>query len=379
MPMVLNEEQNMLRDTARDFIQSNAPVGLVRQLRDNNSPTGYSDTVWEQMIEMGWPAVAIDEDNGGLGFGYIGLGALLEQTGQTLANSPLFSTVVLGASIISLGGTAKQKSQWLPEIATGKLTLAVALDESNHHDPASVSLSAKQEGDKLILNGHKQFVNEAGNAQKLIVSVRTSDSEQSQNGISLVMIDPKAAGLTITKTGMIDSRNYAKIEFKNVSVSANEIIGETDKAFSALEKALDIARICMAAEMIGQAQTLFDKTVEYLKDREQFGVKIGSFQALQHRAADMYTELELTKSVVKEALSAIDENRADLQVMASLTKVRANETCRLIADEAVQMHGGIGLTDELDVGFFLKRSRVCIHSLGDSGYHKDRYARLHQI
>ncbi len=379
MPLVLNEEQRMLRDTARDFIQKDVPVELMRQLRDDGSSTGYAASVWKKMVEMGWTAVAIPEAYDGLGFGYMGVGAILEEAGKTLANSPFFSTVVLGASAINSGGSQQQKESLLPLIAAGELTIALAHEESNHHDPANIQLAAKVDGDQLILNGKKVFVAEGGNADKLLVSVRTSGVADEQNGISLVLIDRSTSGITVTPTTMIDSRNYANIEFNNVSVKQSEIIGVVDSGFAILDKTLDYGRICLAAEMLGGSQSMLDKTLGYLKEREQFGQKIGSFQALQHRAAIMFAELELTRSAVVAALSAIDEDSDDLAIMASLAKTRANETYRLITDEAVQMHGGIGLTDEMDIGFYLKRCRVCIHSLGDSGFHKDRYASLNNF
>ena len=379
MPLALNEEQRMLRDTARDFLQSNAPVSLLRELRDNNDPNGYSTALWQQMVEMGWTAVTIPESYDGLGFGYLSAGAILEEAGKTLAHSPFFSTVALGAAAINLVGNDSQKQTLLPEIVAGGFTVALAHEESNHHHPSQVSVITSVDGDSLTLNGKKQFIAEGGTADKLLVTVRTQGDVNDQDGITLLLIDRDTAGISSKNITMVDSRNYADIQFDAVKVSSDCVLGELHQGFATLDKLFDYGRICLAAEMVGGAQAMLDKTVEYLKDREQFGRKIGTFQALQHRAAKMFAELEITRSAVVAGLAAIDDDSDDLAALASTAKTMANETYRLITDEAVQMHGGIGLTDELDVGFYLKRCRVCIHSLGDSGFHKDRFARLNQF
>ena len=377
MPLVLNEEQRMLRDTARDFLADNAPVTQMRQLRDEGSQRGYDSALWQQMIEMGWPAVAIDEAYNGFGLGHMALGAILEEAGKTLAHSPFYSSAMLAATAISEGGSVAQRESLLPLIAAGQLTMALAHEESNHHiDPSAIALSATRDGDSWKINGSKNFVAEGANADKLLVSVRSAGSAGQRDGVSLVLIDSDSDGLRIESTPMIDSRNYADIHFDNVSITGDNFVGTIDTAFDLLDKILDYGRIGLAAEMLGGCQAMLDKTLEYLNDREQFGQKIGSFQALQHRAAKMYAELELTRSTVVAALSSIDENSEQLPLMASLAKARANETYRLITDETVQMHGGIGVTDELDVGFYLKHCRVCLHRLGDSGFHKERYAQL---
>ncbi|MDG2473201.1 MAG: acyl-CoA dehydrogenase [Pseudomonadales bacterium] len=378
MSLALNEEQRMLRDTARDFLQNDAPVNLMRQLRDDGNKQGYSDELWHKMIEMGWPAVAIPEQFGGLGFGFIGAGAILQEAGKTLANSPFFNTVALGAAAIIHGGNEAQQQTLLPKIAAGELTLALAHEESNHHQSRGIQCQANVDGEQLMINGSKQFVAEGANADLLIVSLRTAEPSDKKDGITLALIDPSTAGIKINRVNMIDSRNYAHIDFTNVVVSAGNVIGELDNCQTLLDKTLDHGRICLAAEMLGGAQAMLDKTVEYLKDREQFGRKIGAFQALQHRAANMFAELEIAKSAVIHALSAIDENQ-DLALVASSAKTLANDCYRLITDEAVQMHGGIGLTDEMDIGFYLKRCRVSMQSLGDSGFHKNRFAKLNQF
>ena len=376
MALVLNEEQRLLKDTAKEFLNSNAPVAALRQLRDNADATGYSTTLWTQMAELGWSSMIVPEQYDGLDFGFLGLGAVIEESGRTLCASPLFATVVLGASALILGGNDRQKQDNLPAVAAGKLTLALALEESNHHCPTAIAATATRNADGYTINGDKVFVLDGHSADKLIVVARSSGNSGDSHGISLFLVDANTDGIAVTRTVMVDSRNAADIRFNDVKVSGDAVIGDIDNGWDTLQAVLDRGRICMAAEMLGGALECFERTVAYLKEREQFDVKIGTFQALKHRAAILYTELELCKSVVLDALSAIDENRPGTEQVASLAKARLNDVYKLVTNEAVQMHGGIGVTDELEIGFFLKRARVAMQILGDSSFHKDRYATL---
>ena len=376
MPLVLNEEQRLLKDTASEFLSSQAPVEALRKLRDSKDELGYDQPLWQQMVELGWAGITLPEAYDGLDFGFMGLGAVMEESGRRLTASPLFSTVVLGASAIVLGGSEQQKQALLPAIASGKTTVALALEESSHHRPAHVATQASESGDGYRLNGQKVSVLDGASADKLIVVARTSGKPGDTDGISLFLIDGKADGVKRSRRWMADSRALADISFDNVNVRREDLVGEAGKGWAILDPTLDRGRICLAAEMLGGVLECFERTVAYLKEREQFGVKIGSFQALKHRAAHMYTEIELAKSVVLDAFSAIDEGRADVGQMASLAKATLNDLYYLVSSEAVQMHGGIGVTDELEIGFFLKRSRMAIQLLGDSGFHRDRYATL---
>ena len=376
MALVLNEEQRILKDSAREFLQKNAPVEALRKLRDQSDPTGYSPELWQKMAELGWTAIAIPEEFGGLEFGYLGLGLIFEEAGHTLAASPLFSTVVLGASAIELGGSDEQKSSLLPAIAAGEATYALALEERSRHAPNFIELKAEKNAEGYVLNGLKCFVLDGHSANKLIVVARTSGKSDEEKGISLFLVDAETAGINRTRTIMLDSRNAARIEFTNVTIPADALIGELDKGFAILDQVMDRGRIALAAEMLGGCLEMFQRTLEYLKEREQFGVKIGTFQALKHRASIMFTEIELSKSVILQALTAVDEKPEDLARLASLVKARLCDTFQLVTDEATQMHGGIGVTDELDVGLFLKRARVAMQILGDAAFHKDRYATL---
>lgn len=376
MALVFNEEQRLLKETAKKFVEDNSPVEALRKLRDSKDSTGYDTNVWNQMVEQGWAAIAIPEAYDGLEFGFMGLGAVIEETGRTLAASPLISTVVLGASAIMLGGNEEQKQTILPNIAAGALTLALAVDEGNHHNPARINMQAEKTANGYKLNGEKRFVLDGHSADKLIVAARTAGKIGETDGISLFLIDADTAGVTRNRTIMADSRNAADISFDNVEVAADALIGEADKGWAVLDKTLDRGRICLAAEMFGAAEECFYRTVEYLKEREQFDVKIGTFQALQHRAAELYVQLELCKSVILDALTAIDDDNMGLSQMASLAKAKLSDVFTDVANEAVQMHGGIGVTDEFEIGFFLKRARVASQTFGNAGFHRDRYATL---
>ena len=376
MALILNEEQQSLKDIAREFLQKNAPVTHFREIRDTKNELGYDEVLWKEMVNLGWSGILIPEEYGGFDFGMVGMGSIFEEMGKTLTPSPLFSTGVLGASLISLGGNNSQKQSLLPKIVDGSLTTALALEEGNRHSPFSINTKAVKDGDNFKISGEKTFVIDGHTAGLLIVAARTDGSIDDSSGISLFLVDPKSKGIEITKTSMVDSRNAASIQFKDAIVSSSEILGEQNNGAGILEEVLDRAQIAISAEMLGNASQAFDITLEYLKERKQFGAVIGTFQALQHRAAEMYSELELTKSSVIAACNAVDENSNDLKRMASLAKFKAGETNYLVTNEAVQMHGGVGVTDEYDVGLYMKRARVTEQIFGNSEYHLDRYATL---
>lgn len=377
MALVLTEEQDMLKTSARDFLKEKAPVATLRKLRDDKDPQGYNSKVWQEMVEAGWSSLIIPEQYGGLGYGFVGLGQVLEETGRTLTASPLVSTALIGASTLILAGSQEQKETLLPQITEGKLILAMALEETKQHNPSHIQMVAEDEGDKYLLNGKKYFVLDGHIANKFIVVARIQGGNN--DGLSLFLVDSNAEGVSITRQTMMDSRNAATVSFKNVEVPASDVIGDEGKGFEVFEKVLDIARIGLSAEMLGTVTEAFERTVAYLKQRQQFGVPIGVFQGLQHRAAFMYGEVELCKSLVIKALQAVDNNDANLARTASLTKAKLGETIKLVTNEAVQMFGGIGMTDDEEIGFFLKRARVAQHTFGDSNYHLNRFARLNDF
>ena len=376
MALVLNEEQQSLKDIAKEFLQKNAPVTHFREIRDTENELGYDQDLWKQMVDLGWSGILVPEEYGGFDFGMVGMGSIFEEMGKMLTPSPLFSTGVLGASLIALGGNDKQKQTYLPQIVDGSITTALALEEGNRHSPLSISTEAKKNGENYSITGDKTFVIDGHSSKLLIVAARTSGSEKDSSGITLFLIDPNADGVEVNKTSMVDSRNSSNITLKKVTASKDDILGEESNGAAILEEVLDRAQIAISAEMLGNASQAFDITLEYLKERKQFGAVIGSFQALQHRAAEMYSELELTKSSVIAACVAADEKSNDLRRMASLAKFKAGETNHLVTNEAVQMHGGVGVTDEYDVGLYLKRARVTEQIFGNSEYHLDRYATL---
>lgn len=376
MALVLNGEQHMLKESAQGFLAEFAPVAELRKQRDANSQSGYADNLWAQMADMGWAAILVPEAYGGLEFGHVGMGQIVEQTGRTLTASPLFATAVLGVTAINAAGSEDQKTQLLGSIASGEITTALAVDEKIHHAPTQISLSAVKRGSGYMLNGAKRFVADGSTADKLIVAARTGGEAGDMNGISLFVVDRTAAGVEVERTDMTDTRNYANISFNNVEVAEAALLGEEGKGFKALNTALDVGNIYLSAELLGIAQETFDVTLQYLKERKQFGVLIGSFQALQHRAAHWWSEVELCKSVVLKALQTLDEGDKKAPALASIAKAKLCEVAELATNEAIQMHGGIGMTDEYDIGFFIKRARSAQIMFGDNSYHTDRFALL---
>jgi acyl-CoA dehydrogenase len=376
MPLVLTEEQALLKSTAEKFFGDKAPVSALRKLRDEQNPDGFSRDLWREMVDMGWPGTVLPEQFGGLDCGFTELGVVLEAGGRTLAASPLFATVALGASAILLGGNEAQKNALLPRIARGELLLSLALEEGPHHDLAGVAATATADGDNYRLSGRKVYVVDGHIADRLIVVARTAGERGDTHGLSLFLVASDAPGVRVERQVMVDSRNMAAVQLQEVAVSNADLLGAADEGYELLTAIIDRGNIALCAEMLGSLQAAFERTMDYLKQREQFGALIGSFQALQHRAAKMFCEIELSKSVVLHALHAVDSGADNLSLIASMAKVQVAETFRLVGDEGIQMFGGIGMTDEEDIGFYLKRARVAQQLLGDEHYHVQRYARL---
>ncbi len=376
MKLILSEEEQFLKDTAKNFAAERSPISHFRALRDNDDPTLWDKEIWSEMVKLGWPGILIPEEYGGSNFGVAGIGVILQECAKTLTPSPLFATGVLGAYAISNYGNEEQKKNYLPKIVNGEITTALAVDEFSHHNPNDSVMSAKKEGSNYVLNGKKIFVIDGASADLFIVLSRTSGNSGDSAGMTLFLINAEASGIEKIKLDMADSRNYANIFFNNVQIDSSQILGNEETGGETIEDILDIGRIAISSEMLGNAESAFETTLDYLKQRKQFGVLIGSFQALQHRAAEMFCELELTKSSVMAALRAADENSNELQRMSSLAKTIAGETLHLVSNEAIQMHGGIGVTDEYDIGFFLKRARVAEQIFGSAKYHTERYANL---
>lgn len=375
MTFVLTEDQQMLRDTAISFARDEMPVSHLRKLRDSGA-NGVDPETRNKLAELGFFGVLIGEDMGGVDMGMKALGQVMEAQGRTLAATPLLQTAVLGASVISLGGSEAVKAEWLPKIASGEVTIALAVDEGTHHAPLNISTEAESNGQGYTLNGAKRYVTDGHHADVFIVAARTFGEPGQAHGITLFIVPKDAKGLTISALDTVDSHGAADLTLENVTVGEAGVVGAIDAGWDVLEPALDRGRIALSAEMLGSASAAFEMTLEYLKTRKQFGQLIGSYQSLQHRAAKMYTDLELVRSCVGAALGAVDDQSDSVAELASLAKAKASELIHLVSNETVQFHGGIGMTDEHDSGLYMKRARVQEALLGGASYHRDRYGRL---
>lgn len=375
MSFLLNEEQRQFSDSAQEFLSAQSPLSLQRQLRDSASALGFEPRLWEEVIELGWTAAVFPESEGGLAVGYKGMGAVFEAIGRNVAALPLLSSIVLGGEVILQAGSATQKQTWLPGLITGQHRLALAIDEQGRHDPSKIKTTATKSADGWVLNGNKWFVIDGLGATCFVV-VAKIEAAQGDSSVGLFLVDNAWTGVKIQPTRLADSRNYAQLQLTQVRITEDMCMAIGPKAEEALSLALDKARACLAAEGLGLLKEAFDRTNMYLKERIQFDVPIGSFQALQHRMARLYTELQMLESCVRAALSAIDSEAGDMALLVSLAKARTSDLCEKLMNEAIQLHGGIGVTDEFDLGLIVKRARVLQQSLGDGVFHRNRYACL---
>jgi len=376
MALVLTEEQSMLRDSARGLIGDKAPVSHLRQLRDAQDATGFSRELWKAFAEIGFSGLLVPEEFGGSGLGCVEAGVVMEEIGRTLMPSPFLSTAVLAASALSRGGNSAQKSEYLPKISDGSLLAALAIDEGAKHRPLQTNLQAVRSGNGFKLSGDKAFVVDGHTADLLIVAARTAGAAGERDGLTLFLVDPKSKGVETERTAMVDSHNAARIRFDHVEVNADGVLGDLDQGGVLLEGVLNIGRAAVASEMVGLSEEVFGRTVNYLKERRQFGKLIGEFQALQHRAAQLYIEIEISRAAVLKALQTLDGDFDHAAAAVAVAKARAGSTATLAVQEAVQMHGGMGMTDQFDIGFFMKRARVCQELFGDSHFHADQLARM---
>ena len=326
---------------------------------------------------MGFSGLLVPENFGGSGLGCVEAGVVMEEIGRTLMPSPFLSTAVLAASALSRGGSAAQKSEYLPKISDGSLLAALAIDEGAKHRP----LHDQDAGGAFrqwfqAFSGDKAFVVDGHTADLLIVAARTAGTAGERDGLTLFLVDPRAKGIETERTAMVDSHNAARIRFDNVEVNADGVLGEVDQGHQLLEGVLNIGRGAVASEMVGVSEEVFGRTVGYLKERKQFGKLIGEFQALQHRAAQLYIEIEITRAAVLKALQTLDADFDNAGAAVAVAKARAGSTATLAVQEGVQMHGGMGMTDQFDIGFFMKRARVCQELFGDSNFHADQLARM---
>jgi alkylation response protein AidB-like acyl-CoA dehydrogenase len=377
MPLVLTEEQTMLRDSARAFMSESAPIAQLRQLRDTDNPDGFSRDLWARFAEMGYTGVLVPEAHGGLGLGPVEAGLVMEEIGRNLSASPFLASGVVAATALMQAGNPAQQTEWLPAIASGQRIVAFAIDERAKHNPAHIELAARQSGNGWQLDGNKCFVVDGHAADAFIVAARTQPTAgNAQEGLSLFIVPAKSAGLAVERVSMADARPTARLTFKQVTLPADALIGQPHGAGPVIEAALDAGRVAAAAELLGLAETIFERTLNYLKERKQFDRIIGEFQALQHRAATLYTDLAITRAAVINAQQTLAAGGPKAAAAASIAKSRAGSTATLAVQEGVQMHGGMGMTDEFDAGFYMRRARVLQELWGDADFHADRLARL---
>jgi acyl-CoA dehydrogenase len=371
--LLLNDEQKMLSKTAHEFIRERGPAARIRTFRDSNDEVGFSRELWNEMAELGWLGLQIPEAYDGLGLGFFDLCVVLEQSGRELMPEPFVSTLLLGTQALLLGGTEAQKKALLPGISAGETLVTIGYEEAGSQGATSkVATTARKSAAGFEISGEKIQVLDGHLADRIIVSAATSDS-----GYTLFLVDPAQSGVTITRQFRIDGLNAAIVRLEGVSVKADDIVGELDGGATLLQAVCDRAAVGLSAQMLGASEQAFADAIEYLKEREQFGVPIGSFQALQHRAVSVYTEIALTRSVVLAAARVIDEAPDDVPRLASLAKATASETFMHAAKEAIQMHGGIGVTDEHDIGFYIKRAQATYMTFGRPSQHRQRWAELH--
>jgi len=367
---LLSEDQQLIADSAAGFVRDGHGIAAFRALRR----AGYDAnlTITAELAEMGWMGIVIPEAFGGVGFGYRAAGLIAEELGRNLTVSPFVSSAILaGTALASTGGDIAQN--WAPKIAAGDTVVALAIDEAAKHRPERVATSLTGTSDALTLSGRKTFVVDGGIADRLIVTAKRGDD------LCLVLCDPQAAGVTRASQVMLDHRNAATVIFEDVALTEADILVQGPAAEDVLAKTLAAGRAIAAAEQLGVAKAAAEQTYDYLRTRKQFGVLIGQFQALQHRAADLYCELAQVSSLIAAALNALDEGSDEVETMTRVAKAKMARVGRQATEEGVQMHGGIGMTDEMDLGLFMKRDRALTEFLGDAGYHTEWILRQRGI
>lgn len=375
MPLFLNDDQTMLRDSAREFLKSEAPVSHMRKLRDENCKDGFRHALWKQFGEMGFTGILIGEGDGGLGLGHVEAGVVLEEIGRNLSPSPFLTTAIAGVSALNHGGQAL-KERFFPGILAGDTVLALAIDEGAKHRPAQIATTAERSGNGFKLSGKKQFVVQAISADALIVAARTAGSPGETDGITLFAVSKDAANMDMHSVRLVDSSTAAHVTLNGVTVDSDAVIGEVDHGWQVLSAMLRAGRAGSAAELVGVGSGAMDMTFDYLKQRKQFGRLIGEFQALQHRAAHVYSEMEIARAAVLKAQQLLDDEKDSAEVYVSVAKAKAGRTANLAVREGVQMHGGIGMTDEYDIGFYMKRDRALNEFMGDANFHAGRVAEI---
>ena len=394
MTLPLTEEQDMLSRSVAEFVADRASLAQFRQWRERTNETAFDSALWREIAEMGWCGIALDDEYGGSGLGLSGLGLVLEQFGRHLSITPMNATVLAGATAISLLGSVEQKKQWLPAVANGTLTLSLAWDEGAHFSPWTITTRAERVGAGWRLTGVKRHVEELTSVDQFIVVAR--EGSAGREGLAVFMVPRTAKGISVVATPRVDARNCGTLTLDGVMLDDAARLGsgppvgvgaarqETATALgtaAALERLACVINAGLAAELLGICDETFSRTLKYLKERSQFGKLIGSYQALQHRAAHWFVELQLARTLVQEALLALDkasdaEGRLHADMLSSMAKAKLAQVAELSTNEAIQMHGGIGMTDAFDIGLYIKRARVLEQAYGDQHYHLDRLAAL---
>jgi alkylation response protein AidB-like acyl-CoA dehydrogenase len=371
---LLNDDQKMLQETAASFLAEEGSIARqLRHWRDIGCADGFGHSLWKRFAELGLTGISIPEDQGGLGLGAVEAALVLEQVGRNLTPSPFLITAVAAARAIE--GTAHAE-RWYPGILSGEAVLALAIDEGRHHSPEKTALSAERRGNGFLLNGEKQFVVHGASADVVLTAARTAGSPGEREGITLFAVPKNTSGVEVENVALADSSRAARLTFSNVELDADAVVGEVDGGWTPLSHALNAGRAGAAAELVGVAAGASAMTVDYLKQRKQFGKLIGEFQALQHRAAHLYGEIEIARAAALKAAELIDSGDARPELMVAVAKAKAASVSKLAVQEGVQMHGGIGMTDEHDIGFYMKREVVLGELFGDVGYHRARVAEL---
>jgi alkylation response protein AidB-like acyl-CoA dehydrogenase len=375
MQLVLTEDQTLLARTAHEFFAGGEPIARLRKLRDARDERGYSRERYAKIAELGWTAIPFAEQDGGLGMGFAELVLVTEAMGRGLAPEPLIPSIALAGRAIALAGSEAHKASWLAPAIAGEKVLALAhAGRHSRFDLTRVAVRAAAAGGGFRLTGEATQVWGGHLADGYVVAARVSGNDGDRGGIALFVVPAGARGLTSERQHRVDSLNVAQLTLRDVEVAAGDQLGSADHGHDLLARVVGEATVALAGEMLGGMSEAFERTNNYLRERRQFGVAIGSFQGLKHRAARLYIELELSRSAVMAAARALDEQTADAAQLVSLAKARVSDTYVQIANEAVQMHGGIGMTDEHDIGFFLKRARAAEMTFGDAAYHRDRFA-----
>jgi alkylation response protein AidB-like acyl-CoA dehydrogenase len=372
--MTLTDDQRLLQDTVRPFMAEEGSINReLRHWRDTHCTDGFGHGLWRQFAELGLTGIMIPESQGGAGLGAVEAGVVLEEIGRNLTPSPFLTTAV--AAVRALEGSA-QAERWFPGILAGETIAALAIDEGKHHDPSRIAMEARRQGNGFVLNGAKQFVMQGKSADVIIVAARSAGSPGETDGLTLFAVDRAAQGLQVENVALTDSSWAARLTFDNIAVDADAVVGEVDGGWLPLSRALNAGRAGAAAELVGIAAGASEMTFEYLKQRKQFGKLIGEFQALQHRAAHLYGEIEIARAAALKAAQLLDAGDDKAELFVSVAKAKAGRVSALAVQEGVQMHGGIGMTDEHDIGLYMKRDAVLGELFGSPRYHSARVAEL---